>query len=725
MKLTATRLGRRLSQHPFHTVEVVNDALCFSRGMPTDERRHELRNESHRDAQSRREQLIVPFRQLLAIEIRRGIVWGELQVVLDEGETITLHGTDWNATRAFCAELESRWQQWTQEMLPLVLQALAQAGGPLISRLKALRWLAHDELQQLQQTILQAWQALPIAPQRVACLEACAEPFSFCQRWLDEGEELTRRYNQQFIQRLRQQEFDLFGGCLPPVAQPTESQLEALLLNEPRVLVQGIAGSGKTHIASARAAWLMQQEGVQASQILLLAGAPASRERMLQVLRATLGQDAALPAIWLMHELGAHIVAQADSRKLSELNALETDHAARCAFWIAQWQNQCSEKAAQAKGWAQWLGEELGWPLAEEAFWQDPALCARLSVRLDRWLMLLRRQSGSQKSWLESQVDEEMQPALQKKLRLLNPLLKAWRTHLKEARTQDSLTLERQAQDLLAAGRYVSLFTHIICDDAQLLSLRQLDLLQPLVAHRQTRFYALGDDWQRITRYVGDSTSLSRDVAARFGMPYRITLDTDFRQPAAAVVVNQRLAQQHPDYRDIEWHGAKSDTPNNASKHPVRILPEGELEPLLDLLSGVLQPTQSVVISGRSAIQRPACVDYAARRWPRLSLRYIPLTELIGVECEHLILTGLQGDKEGFPAPVRETVVEQALLPPAEYFPDAEERRLLYLALTRARAKTWLLAADSTDYSAEHHVEPSRFLARLREAGVPLYRRAQ
>ncbi|MDA1379977.1 hypothetical protein PCI56_09320 [Plesiomonas shigelloides subsp. oncorhynchi] len=70
--------------------------------------------------------------------------------------------------------------------------------------------------------------------------------FSFCQRWLDEGEELTRRYNQQFIQRLRQQEFDLFGGSLPPAAQPTESQLEALLLNEPRVLVQGIAGSGKT-----------------------------------------------------------------------------------------------------------------------------------------------------------------------------------------------------------------------------------------------------------------------------------------------------------------------------------------------------------------------------------------------------------------------------------------------------------------------------------------------
>ncbi|MGL5500328.1 MAG: hypothetical protein ACRDCK_04120, partial [Plesiomonas shigelloides] len=62
MKLTATRLGRRLSQHPFYTVEVVNDALCFSRGIPTDERRHELRNEPHRGEQSCNDQLIVPFR---------------------------------------------------------------------------------------------------------------------------------------------------------------------------------------------------------------------------------------------------------------------------------------------------------------------------------------------------------------------------------------------------------------------------------------------------------------------------------------------------------------------------------------------------------------------------------------------------------------------------------------------------------------------------------------
>jgi DNA helicase-4 len=35
--------------------------------------------------------------------------------------------------------------------------------------------------------------------------------------------------------------------------------------------------------------------------------------------------------------------------------------------------------------------------------------------------------------------------------------------------------------------------------------------------------------------------------------------------------------------------------------------------------------------------------------------------------------------------------MEQALLPQPEDFPDAEERRLLYVAITRARLRVWLL----------------------------------
>jgi DNA helicase-4 len=58
--------------------------------------------------------------------------------------------------------------------------------------------------------------------------------------------------------------------------------------------------------------------------------------------------------------------------------------------------------------------------------------------------------------------------------------------------------------------------------------------------------------------------------------------------------------------------------------------------------------------------------------------------------------------------------MEQALLPEEEDFPDAEERRLLYVALTRARKRVWLL------FNRE---EPSRFVEILKSLDVPVARK--
>lgn len=52
--------------------------------------------------------------------------------------------------------------------------------------------------------------------------------------------------------------------------------------------------------------------------------------------------------------------------------------------------------------------------------------------------------------------------------------------------------------------------------------------------------------------------------------------------------------------------------------------------------------------------------------------------------------------------------MEEALLPPVEDFPDAEERRLMYVALTRARHRVWAL------FNKEN---PSPFVEILKKSG--------
>ena len=88
---------------------------------------------------------------------------------------------------------------------------------------------------------------------------------------------------------------------------------------------------------------------------------------------------------------------------------------------------------------------------------------------------------------------------------------------------------------------------------------------------------------------------------------------------------------------------------------------------------------------------KPAALEKAATRWPKLNIDFMTVHASKGQQADYVIVLGLQEGFDGFPAPARESIMEQALLPAPEDFPDAEERRLLYVAMTRARLRVWLL----------------------------------
>jgi DNA helicase-4 len=95
MELKATSLGKRLAQHPYDRVVLLNA------GVKVSGERHEY---------------LIPFNQLLAIHCKRGLVWGELEFVLPDDKVVRLHGTEWAETQRFHHHLNALWQQWSQDM---------------------------------------------------------------------------------------------------------------------------------------------------------------------------------------------------------------------------------------------------------------------------------------------------------------------------------------------------------------------------------------------------------------------------------------------------------------------------------------------------------------------------------------------------------------------------------------------------------------------------------
>jgi DNA helicase-4 len=73
-----------------------------------------------------------------------------------------------------------------------------------------------------------------------------------------------------------------------------------------------------------------------------------------------------------------------------------------------------------------------------------------------------------------------------------------------------------------------------------------------------------------------------------------------------------------------------------------------------------------------------------------------------------VIVTGLTADKYGFPSEIEDDPLLELVLAKPDRFPNAEERRLFYVALTRARHQVHLLVDRS---------RPSSFALELLNGG--------
>ncbi|MEH2920885.1 DNA helicase IV [Samsonia erythrinae] len=683
MELKSTSLGKHLAQHPYNRVRLLNAGV-------------EVSGDKH--------EYLIPFNQLLSIHCKRGLVWGELEFELPAGKVVRLHGTEWQETQAFYHHLLKSWLSWSEDMSQVSAEVLQRQMDSVQTLTQQDNWLSRQALATLQRDIRDSLAALPLPASRLDAFDNCRENYQCCLNWLERGDEMRVAANQAWMARTLEAEQAFFGSVERSPLNVSQSQ--AVINGEDGVLVLAGAGSGKTSVLVARAAWLLHRQAATPDQILLLAFGRKAAEEMNERIQERLHTEAIQAKTF--HALALHIIQQA-SRKAPIVSQLESDAKRRRELLITHWQQQCHEKKTQANGWRRWLTEELGWAVSEGDFWNDPMLANRLAGRLERWLGLMRMHGGSQNEMIE-QAPESIRAQFQQRIRLMAPLLKAWKKALKEENAVDFSGLIHQAVNLLDKGRFVSPWKHILVDEFQDISPQRAKLLAALRRQNsRTCLFAVGDDWQAIYRFSGAELTLTTAFEQHFGVSEQCALDTTYRFNDRIGEIANTFIQQNP-YQLRKPLNSLS----KGDKKAVTILPQEQLEPLLDKLSGFVKADERVLILARYHHLRPDILDKAATRWPNLPLDFMTVHASKGQQAEYVIIVGLHDGKDGFPAPARESVMETVLLPEPEDFPDAEERRLLYVALTRAKHRVWLL---------QDVKNPSVFIEHLHRLGVPKQRK--
>ena len=106
------------------------------------------------------------------------------------------------------------------------------------------------------------------------------------------------------------------------------------------------------------------------------------------------------------------------------------------------------------------------------------------------------------------------------------------------------------------------------------------------------------------------------------------------------------------------------------------------------------------------------------RRHPNLTITFKTIHASKGLEADHVVLLGADSARMGFPSMIVDDPLLALVSPEAEPFANAEERRVMYVAMTRARRTVTFLASEAypSAFVTELLKDPAYDVASPREA---------
>ena len=303
--------------------------------------------------------------------------------------------------------------------------------------------------------------------------------------------------------------------------------------------------------------------------------------------------------------------------------------------------------------------------------------------------------SGMSMADLERRVSEQGERAVAF-VEVFRPVYTRYQAMLSERGEIDFNDMINRATEHVEEGRFSSPYGYILVDEFQDISASRARLLRALLqTSPDAQLFAVGDDWQSIYRFGGADISLMKGFECNFGDCERTDLETTFRCSEGIVRVATKLVLQNPS--QIRKKVRATRTSSGPAVH-IGYPGKGGRSPLLDAISLVSEDASrhdgalDVLILGRYRHLRPDGLSEWRRNYPGLRFSYKTIHGSKGLEADYAIVVGLSSGEFGFPSEITDDPLYDLVLAESEAHPNAEERRLLYVALTRARRMVFLLA---------------------------------
>ncbi len=297
-------------------------------------------------------------------------------------------------------------------------------------------------------------------------------------------------------------------------------------------------------------------------------------------------------------------------------------------------------------------------------------------------------------------------------LSVFRPIFDRYQDTLARAGEIDFHDMINRATDLVEAGRYRSPFGYILVDEFQDISLSRARLLKAMLdSSPGSQLFAVGDDWQAIFRFAGSDIGVLREFGDHFGAFERIDLPTTFRCADRIATVAAEFVLRNPEQIRKAVRATRKVVGPAVC---IGLQGEHELSLLKEALDRIAEDARrydgasEVLLIGRYRHMEPRHLGALPKQFPGLRFAWKTVHGSKGLEADYAVVLGLHSGKYGFPAEIADDPLLDLVLAAPEAHPNAEERRLLYVAMTRARRRVYLLADGGP---------PSEFVTELIDGG--------